>query len=137
MPRTQVRFCTNLFAPKDTPGESAKELAKWLCNKLPNSFGADYFEEDWGCMIELTNHDLQGVDISCGHVESNQWSISCDARYSFLDRLFKKTYPKDQLEKIVKVIDSSVEEESDFYDVEWFENDNRLREFNYGKRAFE
>ena len=137
MPRTQVRFHSNLFTEKETPGESAEELAKWLCSQFPDSFSADYLDEDWGCMILLSDEDLKGVDISCGHVESNQWSISCDARYSFFDRLFKKPYPKKQLETIIKFIDSSVNEEANFYDVEWFENDKQMREFNYGKRAFD
>lgn len=138
--RTQARFRTDIFRPLNGNSDQAEnglELATWLCEKLPPEFLADHMAEDWGHRVILGHPSLNTkVSICCGWVDRDQWSFCVDSYRSFFDSLFNRPQPVAGLESVVRVLDALVAATPSFVDVEWFENDKKLQEFNHGPRAF-
>lgn len=138
--RTQARFQTDLFKPLTDDSdqlENGRQLADWLCANLPADMQPDSMDEDWGYRVIFGASELNAkVSVCCGHVEGNQWSCSCEPYRSLTDKLLQRPPPLLELDKVVRTIDSLLAGSSSIYDVEWFENDAKLREFNHGSRAF-
>lgn len=138
--RTQVRFRTSLFRPMDqdsSPSENGLELAKWLCANLPARFGADYMDEDWGQRIVLGDPLLNAkVSLGCAWVENDQWSCVAEPSRSFVDALLRRPLPAAELETVVRALDALIAATPALVEVEWFENDRRLREHGHAPRAF-
>jgi hypothetical protein len=40
------------------------------------------------------------------------------------------------MERVIRAVDQLLRDNSQFTDVEWFENDAKLQEFNHGQTAF-
>ena len=138
--RTQARFRTTLFRPlsgDDDQSENGRELAEWLSARLPPEMQPDFAAEDWGHRIDLGAPDLRTkVSICCGYVEDDQWSCFCDPERSLTDKLFNRPLPLSEMGKVIRAIDEILFRTPEITDVEWFENDAKLREFNHGPRAF-
>jgi hypothetical protein len=138
--RTQVRFQTKLFKPlfaQSDQLENGRELAEWLCVSLPKEFNATAEFEDWGYRIYFGNPSISNrVTLCCGYVEKDQWSCFGDIHRSFTDKIFGRSVPTTLLEPVIRILDNLLASEPRFTDIEWFENDSRMREFKYGKRAF-
>lgn len=97
---------------------------------------ADSFPEDWGHRIIFDDPQLNHkVSVCCGHVGGNQWSCICDPYRSFSDKLFRRPLPLVEMRRVILAIEALLAKSPEFFDVEWFENDARLREFNHGPRA--
>lgn len=139
--RTQCRFRSAIFKPLAAHANQAllgKELAEWLCAKLPHGFLPDLLDEDWGYRITFGDTSLNAkVTICCGSVEHDQWSFYCQPYRSFIDKLLGRPLPLSEMERVLRACDRLVAEEPGFSEVEWFETDRRFREVNHGSRAFE
>ncbi len=138
--RTQSRFRTDIFKPLDADSEQSengRELADWLCANLPAGMQPDSLDEDWGYRIIFGDPSLtHKVSVCCGYVENDQWSCFCEPHRSLKDRLLRRPLPHAEMERVIRAIDNLLANSPGVSDVEWFENDARLREFNHGPRAF-
>jgi hypothetical protein len=121
---------------RDDQSENGRELAEWLCAQLPADMQPEAIWEDWGYMISFGSPSLQAVSLCCGNVENDQWTCFCEPHRSLFDRLLRRPLPIAEMERVIRAVDQLLRDNSQFTDVEWFENDAKLQEFNHGQTAF-
>jgi len=87
---------------------------------------ADFGAEDWGHRVDFGSPDLSKLSLCCGHVQDDQWSCFCDPERPVTS----------ELERVVRAVDELFSRTPEITEVEWFENDAKLREFNHAPRPF-
>jgi hypothetical protein len=129
-----------LFKPlsgQDEQAENGRELAEWLCSRLPSEMQPEPMEEDWGYRIDFESPSLRSkVSLCCGNVQNDLWSCFCEPYRSITDRLFRRPLPTAEMELVIRAVDQLLRDNPQFTEVEWFENDARLQEFNHAPTAF-
>ncbi|WP_028863998.1 hypothetical protein [Psychromonas aquimarina] len=121
----QVYFETNIFSDYSLENEQtgkAINLAKWLCKRLPSELSADYLGEDWGCQLFFSEPYASAVEVSCGFVENNAYSIAIKAEQSFFERILGRNKNIENAIQLKDIFDKFLHENSDIYSVEWVNN---------------
>ena len=136
--RTNVRFKTKKFEPPADTNEpfSGTELADWLIQVFEEPYHLDYLDEDYYCILFLGAPIEKKLIGGCGYVENNTWQIFMQLKPSFMDKLFKKPLPTELHKNFIQALDEELQSNEEFFDIEWYEEDSKLQEHNYGKRAF-
>ena len=136
--RTNVRFRTNKFKrPSDNEDEFAgEELAKWLLEKMPPEFNLDYLDDHYHCLLFVGKPAEKYLEGACGHVDENQWLVYMHVKRSLLSKLLKRPLPYELHKRFIRALDHLIQQEPEFSEVEWFEEDSRHQEINFGSRAF-
>ncbi len=121
----QVYFKTSMFEGKEIENEQtgyAILLAKWLCSVLPSNLESDFLDEDWGCFISLTDNYHKKIELTCGQVEDNEFSICINTKQGLIDRLLKRDPFIGDANHIQSIIKKTLDSSSDLTDVEWAKN---------------
>ncbi|GAB1052752.1 MAG: hypothetical protein Sw1PiTSA_38760 [Shewanella algae] len=135
--RTNVRFRTEKFKLPQNEGEpfSATELADWLVGRFHEEFNLDYLDEDRYCILFVGDPVEVKLEGACGYVESNVWQVLMHLKPSFIDRLLKRSLPTDIHRNFLILLDEFLQSDPEIADIEWYEEDSRLQEFNHGTHA--
>ncbi|WP_126167485.1 hypothetical protein [Shewanella khirikhana] len=135
--RTNVRFRTEKFKLPQNDGEPfpSTELAGWLVERFREEFNLDYLDEDYYCLLFVGDPVEAKLEGACGYVEGNIWQISMHLKPSFIDRLLKRALPHDVHRNFLISLDEFLQSDPEITDIEWYEEDSRLREFNHGTHA--
>lgn len=137
--RTNVRFRTTLFSPQPVSGEpfSGISLAEWLFDNFSDSFQLDYLDGDFSCALFLGNPVEKKLIGACGHVENDLWQVFMKVKPSFSDKLLNRKVNIAIHEEFILALDNELKENQDIFDIEWYEENSRMKELNHAETAFD
>ncbi|AUD77742.1 hypothetical protein CW740_00220 [Kangiella profundi] len=116
--------------------EKAAALAEWLVERLDNSLRLDYIEEFYFSRLLIGQPFDKRLAGACGNVEDDTWLVFMVQQPSLLDRIFRRSMPVELHEQFITALHQEFSKNPEILDVEWYEEDSKLREFNHAARPF-
>lgn len=105
----QVTFTTDFFKPiageeeETNPGRYGKALAQWLAQQLKERgvSAEGVIPEDFGWVVMVSRKPFL-LWLGCGNIDGSttEWSVFPVAEMSALQRIFKRTNPAPEIEKL-------------------------------------
>ncbi len=105
----QVTFQTDFFKPlrdeeeETNPGRYGKALAQWLVEELKGRGVAaeGVIPEDFGWVVMVSRKPIM-LWLGCGNTDDSttEWNVFLVAELSTVQRLFKRTNPVPEIEKL-------------------------------------
>ncbi|WP_088887011.1 hypothetical protein [Diaphorobacter nitroreducens] len=105
----QVTFTTDFFKPiageeeETNPGRYGKALAQWLAQQLKERgvSAEGVIPEDFGWVVMVSRKPFL-LWLGCGNTDGSttEWSVFPVAEMSALQRIFKRTNPAPEIEKL-------------------------------------